>query len=214
MPSPGDLYDGYRLIRQIGSGGFGEVWLCRSEAIGELKALKFVTASRPELLEKEVNSLVHYRQAANNLRSPHLMPIEHINRSGGGLFYVMPLADGRGAGSPEEEEWKPLTLERMIHERQGGWFTSGEIAGIMAPILSGLQAISDAGLVHRDVKPANILFLGGRPCLADISLLGEDSLSITRRATVLKLHANMQDEDAATGRENAVVEARNLGVEK
>lgn len=183
MPNPGDLFDGYRLVRQIGSGGFGEVWLCRSEAIGELKALKFVTAARPEMLEKELGSLVRYRQATGALRSPHLMPIEHINRTAGGLFYIMPLADGRGAGTPEDEGWQPLTLERMIHERQGEWFSSAEIAAIMAPVLSGLQAISDAGLVHRDVKPANILFLAGCPCLADISLLGEDSVSITRRGT-------------------------------
>ena len=57
MLNPGDTFDGYRLIRRIGSGGFGEVWLCRSETVGDLKALKFVAASRPEMLEKEVNSL-------------------------------------------------------------------------------------------------------------------------------------------------------------
>jgi serine/threonine protein kinase len=95
----------------------------------------------------------------------------------------MPLADGHGAANPEDPEWVPWTFERMVHERHGAWFSSKEIAELMAPVLDGLQAISDAGLVHRDVKPANILFLGGRPCLADISLLGEDSTSITRRGT-------------------------------
>ena len=183
MLHPGDAFDGYRLIRRIGSGGFGEVWLCRSDTIGDLKALKFVTADRPEMLEKELGSLIRYRQAANDLRSPHLMPIEHINRIADGLFYIMPLADGHGAANPEDPEWVPWTFERMVIERQGAWFSSKEIAELMAPVLDGLQAISDAGLVHRDVKPTNILFLGGRPCLADISLLGEDSTSITRRGT-------------------------------
>ncbi len=183
MLTHGDLFDGYRLIRQIGSGGFGEVWLCRSETVGDLKAVKFVTATQPELLEKELSALVRYRQAANELRTPNLMPIEHINRSEHGLFYVMPLADGQGAPDPHDPEWVPWTFERMIQGRQGEWFSSAEIAALMTPILAGLQAISDAGLVHRDVKPANILFLGGHPCLADISLLGEDSLSITRRGT-------------------------------
>ena len=183
MLHPGDAFDGYRLIRRIGSGGFGEVWLCRSDTIGDLKALKFVTADRPEMLEKELGSLIRYRQAANDLRSPHLMPIEHINRTADGLFYIMPLADGHGAANPEDPEWVPWTFERMVIERQGEWFSSKEIAEFMAPVLDGLQAISDAGLVHRDVKPTNILFLGGRPCLADISLLGEDSTSITRRGT-------------------------------
>lgn len=183
MLHPGDAFDGYRLIRRIGSGGFGEVWLCRSDTIGDLKALKFVTADRPEMLEKELGSLIRYRQAANDLRSPHLMPIEHINRSADGLFYIMPLADGHGAANPEDPEWVPWTFERMVIEREGAWFSTKEIAELMAPVLDGLQAISDAGLVHRDVKPTNILSLGGRPCLADISLLGEDSTSITRRGT-------------------------------
>ena len=183
MLNPDDLFDGYRLIRRIGSGGFGEVWLCRSETIGDLKALKFVTASRPEMLDKELGSLVRYRQAAHALRSPHLMPIEHINRCQDGLFYVMPLADGQGAENPEEPAWVPWTFERLILAKQGSWFSRAEVAALMEPILTGLQAISDAGLVHRDVKPANILFLGGVPCLADISLLGDDSESITRRGT-------------------------------
>ena len=183
MLNPDDSFDGYRLIRRIGSGGFGEVWLCRSETIGDLKALKFVTASRPEMLEKELGSLIRYRQEFRDLRSPHLMPIEHINRCKDGLYYIMPLADGLGADNPEDPAWAPLTFERMILAKKGSWLTSAEVAALMEPVLAGLQAISDAGLVHRDVKPANILFLGGQPCLADISLLGEDSEAITRRGT-------------------------------
>lgn len=48
---------------------------------------------------------------------------------------------------------------------------------------SPFTPLSDAGLVHRDVKPENILFFRGHPCLGDISLLGVDSAQITRRGT-------------------------------
>jgi serine/threonine-protein kinase len=63
------------------------------------------------------------------------------------------------------------------------WFTSEEIRNLITPILQALQLLSDAGLVHRDVKPENILFVNGLPCLGDISLLGNDTSNLTQRGT-------------------------------
>lgn len=177
--------DGYRLIRFLGRGGFGEVWLCRSQAMGDYRALKWIPATHSDRLGKEYESLLHYRKAAAGLRSPHLVAIEHVNRNDSGLYYVMPLADGDAANDPTDPEWQPLSLAAKIHARAGQphWFSSREITALIQPILLGLQTLSDAGLVHRDVKPENILFFGGRPCLGDISLLGEDASVITRRGT-------------------------------
>ena len=185
MLQPGESLDGYRLIRLIGSGGFGVVWLCQSEALGDFRALKFIPAIDPGRIQKEFDALCRYRTAAGQLRSPSIMPIEHVNRRSDGLFYIMPLADGFGAVDPMAPAWSPLTMAAMIESRRGEptWFTSEEIKGDITPILQALQLLSNAGLVHRDVKPENILFLNGTPCLGDISLLGEDSHSITRRGT-------------------------------
>ena len=185
MLSPGESLDGYRIIRLIGSGGFGQVWLCQSEALGDFRALKFIPGSEPTRLKKEFDALISYRTAAGQLRSPSIMPIEHVNRRSDGLYYIMPLADGYGADDPQSPEWHPLTLAAIIAGRKGEptWLTGDEIKGCITPILQALQLLSDAGLVHRDVKPENILFLSGTPCLGDISLLGEDSYNITRRGT-------------------------------
>jgi len=185
MLSPGESLDGYCVIRLIGSGGFGEVWLCQSEALGDFRALKFISATDPARLKKEFDALIRYRTAAGQLRSPSIMPIEHVNLGNDGLFYIMPLADGYGADDPQSPEWHPLTLDAIIAGRKGEptWLTGDEIKGCITSILQALQLLSNAGLVHRDVKPENILFLSGTPCLGDISLLGEDSYNITQRGT-------------------------------
>jgi len=185
MLQPGESLDGYRVIRLIGSGGFGAVWLCRSEAVGDFRALKFIPAVDQDRLKKEFDALCRYRTAAGQLRSPAIMPIEHVNLRNDGLFYIMPLADGYGADGPMDPAWSPLTMAAAIERRRGEptWFTSEEIKRYITPILQALQLLSDAGLVHRDVKPENILFLHAAPCLGDISLLGVDSHQITRRGT-------------------------------
>jgi serine/threonine protein kinase len=179
------LLDGYRLIRFLGRGGFGEVWLCRSEAMGDFRAIKIIPITHAESLEKEYEALLHFRKAAARLRSPHLVSIEHVGRNEAGLYYVMPLADGVEGNDPFDPAWQPLSLTAKIHAqvKQRKWFSSQEITAIVLPILQALQTLTDAGLVHRDVKPENILFFNGQPCLGDISLLGADASVITRRGT-------------------------------
>lgn len=180
----GDQVDGYTILRLIGRGGYGEVWLCRADALGDYRALKFIPSTSPEVLEKEFEALASYRKAAVKLRSAHLMPIEHVGRRGEGLYYVMPLADGSG-DDPLDPAWRPLTLASIIEERfrSESWFTSQEIAAWICPVLDALQVVSEAALVHRDVKPDNILVFGGQPVVGDISLLGEDRGTLTRRGT-------------------------------
>lgn len=84
--APNLVLDGYRLVRFLGRGGFGEVWLCQSESMGDYRALKFIPAGDSDRLEKEYEALLHYRKAAARLRSPHLLPIEHVNRNDVGLW--------------------------------------------------------------------------------------------------------------------------------
>lgn len=182
----GRIFDGYRLIRFLGRGGFGEVWLCQSEAVGDFRAFKWIPATGSDHLDKEYEALVLYRKAVSKIRSPHLVPIEHINRDQDGLYYIMPLADGEPTGTPPTDSaWQPTSLLSVVEARSeaAGWLSPEEIHAMILPLLGALQTLSDAGLVHRDVKPDNILFFNGHPCLGDISLLGEDAARITRRGT-------------------------------
>jgi len=70
--TPALLLNGYRLIRFLGRGGFGEVWLCQSEAMGDYRALKFISTHDSHRLEKEYQALIHYRKAMAMLRSTRL----------------------------------------------------------------------------------------------------------------------------------------------
>ena len=185
MLTPDLVLDGYRLIREIGRGGFGEVWLCRLEATGEYKALKFLSATNADYLERELAALIRYRSVATQIQCPHLISIEHVNRTQAGLFYVMPLADDQRDRQPEDPDWKAKTLDSITQDRRTAstWFSAEEIRSIILPPLDAAQRLSDAGIGHRDIKPENILLVGGGPCLGDISLVTDDASSLTRRGT-------------------------------
>lgn len=180
------LIDGYRLVRLIGAGGFGEVWLCDSILMpGLWKAFKWIPAHHSGRLERELEALIHYQRAVHKVGSANLMRIEHVNRTSEGLFYVMPLADSIADEAPEAISWRPATLSNLIQKRKDApeWFTSREVISIMAGVLNGLQDLSELGLVHRDLKPENILFLNRAPVIADISLVGQDCEDQTNRGT-------------------------------
>jgi len=185
MAVPGDHIDGYRLIRPIGRGGFGTVWLCQVEATGEFKALKILPASDAVQLERELAALIRYRAVSAQIQSPNLLPIEHVNRTENGLFYSMPLADGIGDSKINDPAWQPKTLAALIRDRRvaSSWFSPDEIQSTLAPLIAAAQALSAAGVVHRDIKPENILFIEGRPCLGDVSLLTNGNEALTQRGT-------------------------------
>ncbi|EIQ01413.1 protein kinase family protein [Opitutaceae bacterium TAV1] len=185
IPGPGQVMDGYRLVRMIGSGGFGHVWLCTSMALGQAFALKIVKVPEGKHAQRELAAVQRFKQLLSGSRASGLMPIEHVGMVDGFLFYVMPLADGTDDSDPESPGWKPLTLGTLVCQQRltGSWYSSAQVKAWMQPVLEAARTISEAGLVHRDIKPDNILFVGGRTVLSDISLLGHDGEALTEIGT-------------------------------
>jgi serine/threonine protein kinase len=178
--------DGYDLVRIIGEGGFGKVWLCRASFTGELKAIKIVAGERPAESDQEFKGLVAYKEKALWMRSDALLPVEHANAISGGFFYVMPLADSLFDGvDPLDESWQPKTLAACVQsfKESGQWLNSEQIRYLLIQLIGAAQVLEQAGLVHRDIKPENVLFWGERPVLGDCGLVGPDKIELTRRGT-------------------------------
>jgi serine/threonine protein kinase len=181
----GDDIHGYQLIRPIGRGGFGEVWLAWSKTEKHHYAIKFLAAENPNVQERERSALEKFRSISSLGTASGIMPIQHAGDYEGRLFYVMPLADGFGPADPTNPDWEPLTLALKIREQKkaDSWFKLEDIVSWMQRVLAALETFDQAGLVHRDLKPENILFLDGQPIVSDISLLTEDKVDLSQMGT-------------------------------
>lgn len=179
---PGLVFDGYTLVRPLGQGGFGTVWLVISNGTRTYHALKWISGGA---LEHEWSAVRLFREVSQRLRSPHLIAIEHVNRTENALYYTMPLADGAPGRDPTKPNWKPFTLADLIGQKKSGgtWLSSPEILALFLPVAQVALSLNREGLVHRDIKPANILFFGGQPCLSDVGLLGNDRLTLSVKGT-------------------------------
>jgi len=175
---------GFNLLRPIGKGGFGEVWLATNRTTGQLRAVKLIAAGRAGSVDpagREITSIVRLEA---NLRHqhPNLVHIHHVDQCPGYIFFVMDLADDlRGGAGSADPDYRPATLESRLRagplEPEECWRRTGEL-------LAGLAALHDAGMVHRDVKPSNCLFVEGELKLADFGLLTEANRQMSRLGTV------------------------------
>ncbi len=172
----------HELIRPIGRGSYGVVWLARN-IMGVWRAVKVVTranfdSDRP--FEREFAGIQRYEPISRT--GEGLVPILHVGSPGGkrSFYYVMELADpvappGQGpkAESPafDAATYQAKTLLSELKRR--GHLPVEECVEIGLTLAAGLGALHKHGLVHRDVKPSNIVFVQGRAKLADVGLVGE-----------------------------------------
>ena len=154
----GDRLCACTLLRKCGEGGCGEVWLAEDD-IGARVALKILVGRHSE---REVAGLKNYKDCDH----PNLLRIRHVEISGESICYTMDAADdlNRGAG-----EYLPDTLANRLNRY--GRLDGAEVAAMLDGLLSGLEELHSKGLVHRDIKPDNILWVNGRVVLSDAGLV-------------------------------------------
>jgi hypothetical protein len=161
----------HALIRPIGRGGFGQVWLAANRATGHLRAVKLIPLAHPGARTPASRELTSIARLEENLRArhPNLLAIHHVGKTADYLFYVMDAADDEsGEPASTDPAYRPATLESRL---RNGPLPPAECLGYAEQLLAGLAALHEAGMVHRDVKPANCLFLDGKLKLADFGLV-------------------------------------------
>lgn len=160
-----DLRGRYRLVERIALGGMGEVWRATDLRSGRAVAAKIL---RPELVGDEIFLSRLRAEAANSrgLRHPNLAVVLDFGEKDGSGWLIMELVQGRA-------------LSDILEEK--GTMTPAEILPTLAQVARALQVVHDAGVVHRDVKPSNILI--NREGLAKLTDFGISTTANQRPMT-------------------------------
>ncbi len=160
----------HEVLRVIGRGAYGEIWLART-LTGALRAVKIVYRSTFET-ERAFRREFEGMSSFEPISRAHagFIDILHVGRTSDYLYYIMELADDHLAGrNIDIVHYEPRTLKSEL-ERQKH-LSASESIRLGVSLTEALQALHEHELIHRDIKPSNIIFIDGKPKLADIGLV-------------------------------------------
>jgi len=174
----------YKILERLGSGGMGEVWKAEDTQLRRTVALKFLSSET--VGNEEVKArLIREAQASASLDHPNICQVFGIHEEQGQTFIAMAFIDGPALADKIKE--RPLPLDEAL--------------GFTIQIAEGLQEAHEKGIVHRDIKPHNVMLTAkGQVKIMDFglaSLAGRSKL--TKSGTTLGTPAYMAPEQLEAG---------------
>ncbi len=169
---PAQLIPDHTLLKRVGKGAYGEVWLARN-AIGAYHAVKITRRAgfpAEEPYEREFHGIQKFMPISRSHQG--FVHILHVGRDDEQrLFYcIMEAGDDKTAGQKiDPETYTPKTLASELDWR--GKLTPEETLRLGLALADALEHLHQHRLIHRDIKPANIIYVNGAPKFADIGLV-------------------------------------------
>ncbi|HEY5063100.1 MAG TPA: protein kinase, partial [Gemmatimonadaceae bacterium] len=150
---PEPLAERYRLIRELARGGMATVYLARDAKHGRDVAVKVVHPAVAATLG--VERFLREIEIAAQLHHPHIVPLYDSGEAGGALYYVMPY------------EAESSLRERLARD---GPLTPADVVLILRDVCDALAYAHARGIVHRDIKPDNVLLSGRHAMITDFGV--------------------------------------------
>ena len=171
----------FQLLNCLGQGAFGAVWKARDTKLDRIVAIKIPRKER--LTEADAEKFLREARAAAQVRHPNIVSVHEVGREDGRIYIASDFIDG--ATLDEWVQAHPLTVRESVE--------------LCATIAEALHHAHEAGVVHRDLKPQNILVdLSGEPHVADFGLAKRDAgeITMTVEGAILGTPAYMPPEQA------------------
>ena len=162
LPKEGEQVGPYRLIRELGHGGQGIVWLADDSRLPRqvaLKTLTFPSRTDPDVLSSHIRTFHEEAQVTSRLDHPGICAVIDSGVSDSTAYIAMRYVRGHTL-----KQWRGAALPRGSSEVR-------RILSVFEQIAHALHAAHEAGVVHRDIKPQNIMIMpNGAPVILDFGL--------------------------------------------
>lgn len=153
---PGDCVDHYRVVEQLGAGGMGCVYHVEHVTLGRPYALKVLHSDVLERDPRSIDRFVREARAASRIRHPNIIDVFDFGYLADGRpYFVMEMIESESLGDAIDE---------------GGPIEPAKAIAIARQLASALGAAHEAGVIHADVTPSNILVSGDHVKLVDFGL--------------------------------------------